>query len=111
LIYLLDLVSGSVQTFDGAGRFISNWTPHCGSRNVITALSSITFDSSGNLYAADRLSRRICKFDRNGQFLTQWDDSAANGSLKLLQGIVVDAQGNVYVAETENDLILKFRQP
>ena len=76
----------------------------------MTGLTRIAFDASGNLYAADRLSERICKFDRNGQFLVQWDDTTTR-SFKLVQGIAVDTQGNVYVAETKNDRILKFRQP
>ncbi len=111
LIYLLDLGSGIVQTFDRNGRLISNWTPSCGNRNVITGLTSMAFDSSDNLYAADYMSGRICLFDRNGQFVTQWNDATVGQSFGVVQGIAVDSQGNVYVAEANMNRIQKFQQP
>ena len=110
-IYLLDLVSESIQTFDRGGRFISNWTPRCGGRTVMTGLTKIAFDANSNLYASDRFSKRICKFDRNGQFLVQWDDSTASESFNLVQGIVIDVRGDVYISETKNNRLLKFQQP
>jgi DNA-binding beta-propeller fold protein YncE len=67
---------------------------------------------NGNVYITDFYSSRICKFDPNGQFLYAWGEKgAADDQLDWPDGIAVDAQNNVYVADYNNHCVLKFSQP
>jgi uncharacterized protein (TIGR03437 family) len=78
---------------------------------------SIAMDSSGNLYVADTGNKRIRKITRSGSVLTvagngnntfSGDGGAALlAALSLPQGVAVDQQGNVYIADTGNNRIRK----
>jgi len=87
----------------------------------------VAVDSDGNIYVADTYSHRIQKFDSSGLFLGWWgydnygltgwhnpesgtigDDGSGDGQFKYPRGIVVDSDGNVYVADTSNHRIQKF---
>jgi hypothetical protein len=60
-------------------------------------------DSSGNVFVADQLNKRIQKFTSSGTFLTKFGDSSINSYPKF---VVVDGSGNVFV--TWGDRIVKF---
>jgi tripartite motif-containing protein 71 len=74
----------------------------------LSAPSGITVDaSSGNVYVAD--TERIHMFSSNGTFLAafgQYGDD--NGRFSSPEGIALDQEGNVYVADTENNRIQAF---
>jgi DNA-binding beta-propeller fold protein YncE len=51
----------------------------------------------------------VAKFDKNGKFIKSWGSRGiAPGQFNTLRGIVIDAQGNVYVADTGNRRIQVF---
>ena len=55
-------------------------------------------------------SYRIQVFTRNGVFLTKWgEEGIGAGQFDSPFGIAVDDNGNVYVADTYNHRIQKFR--
>ena len=60
----------------------------------------ITVDSEGYVYVTDLIGS-IQKFDRNGNFITQWGDISA-------YGIAVDSSGYVYVTDDYRFQIQKF---
>jgi hypothetical protein len=67
-------------------------------------------DAAGNIYVSDGYGNsRIAKFDKNGKFIKSWDNGAfAPGQFNTPRGIAVDAQGNVYVADSGNRRIQVF---
>jgi sugar lactone lactonase YvrE len=66
-------------------------------------------DSSGNIYAADRLNNRVQKFDNLGNFLLAFGSSGAgNGQFSSPYGVAVDAAGDIYAADSGNFRIEKF---
>jgi sugar lactone lactonase YvrE len=79
--------------------------------------TGIAFDSSGNLYIADHINHRIRKVDTSGNITTiagngtlgDTGDSSAATSAELDSpcGVAVDSAGNVYIADTLNNLIRK----
>lgn len=79
---------------------------------------ALAFDSAGNLYVADSANERIRKISAPppsgtistvaGNGTAQWagDGAAAvNASLNAPYGILVDPAGNLYIADTANDVV------
>jgi DNA-binding beta-propeller fold protein YncE len=57
----------------------------------------------------DCQNNRVQKFTSTGAFMTQWGTAGnGNGQFNAPAGLDVDADGNVYVADTFNDRIQKF---
>jgi DNA-binding beta-propeller fold protein YncE len=68
--------------------------------------------AKGGVYVANRLSDRIQKFTGTGKFLlSQGGRGTGPGHFIAPHGVAVDADGNVYVADTGNSRIQKFSQP
>ena len=83
----------------------------------------LTFDSSGNLWAADSFNNRVLEFKApfsNGMaaslvlgqpdFVSSGAGTNASG-MSLPADVAVDSSGNVYVADTENSRVLVFSPP
>ncbi len=76
--------------------------------------ADVTWDRAGNIYVADGASRtvgnaRIAKFDKDGHFIKSWGSRGSEpGQFNGIRGIVIDAQGNLYVADAGNQRIQVF---
>jgi DNA-binding beta-propeller fold protein YncE len=91
--------------------FVSKIT---GGPNPFDGPFGLALDQQGNLYVVDTGNSRILKFDSTGKFLLEWgSQGSADGQFNFPHGpyggsVAVDAQGNVYVADSVNDRIQKF---
>lgn len=96
-VYVGDF-TGTMQKFDANGKFLARFGKGrgAGKGQFVGAVFDVETDAQGNIYAADRKSGRIEKFDAVGNFVTQWDVCA--NSILDLRGLAVDANGNVYVS-------------
>ena len=73
--------------------------------------SDVAWDRAGNIYVADGLgaNARIAKFAGDGRFIKSWGQTGSEpGQFKVVHGIAVDAQGDVYVADAGNQRIQVF---
>jgi sugar lactone lactonase YvrE len=102
----VETVAGSEEGFaDGAANEAKFNTP-----------SAIAIDKDGNLFIADTANNRIRKIDAKAQVTTVagtgaagFADGAANEAVfDSPIGLAVDAQGNLFVADTYNDRIRKI---
>jgi sugar lactone lactonase YvrE len=97
--------SGSIGSADGMGAMGSFRYPN-----------SVAIDSNGNVYVADRSNHKIRKITSTGVVSTIAGDGsigAVDGaglaaSFSFPEGIAVDSNGNIYVADSENDKIRKI---
>jgi sugar lactone lactonase YvrE len=87
---------------------------------TLNAPEQIAFDPSGNLYIADRFNNLIRMVNSAGTITTfagnygngfggyAGDGGPANqATLNNPQGVTADAQGNVYIADTNNNVVRK----
>jgi len=85
-------------------------------QNSLYSPFKLAFDSSGNLYIADTSNQRIRKVDTAGNMTTvagnggagfSGDGPATSNSLNYPYGVAADANGNIYIADTNNSRIRK----
>jgi sugar lactone lactonase YvrE len=108
--------AGVVSTFAGAAG-TSGSTDGTGAAARFSAPSGVTTDSAGNLYVADTGNDIIRKITPAGVVTTlagmagmtgSTDGTGAAARFNAPQGIATDNAGNVYVADTGNDIIRKI---
>ena len=71
----------------------------------------MALDRDGNIFVADGHgpNARVAKFDRDGRFLLSWGSRGTEpGQFNTPHSIAIDAQGNVYVADSGNKRIQVF---
>src|SRR5829696_1986379 len=106
--------SGIITTFAGTGEagYSGDGGPATSAR--LTGPGQITFDDRGNLYLADEFSVR--KIDRSGTITTvagtgragfSGDGGPAIEAKFEANDLALDREGNMYIADTENNRIRK----
>ena len=72
--------------------------------------TDVAWDSAGNIFVADGIgNQRVAKFDKSGVFIKSWGSKGTEpGQFAAARAIAVDAQGNVYVADSGNKRIQVF---
>jgi sugar lactone lactonase YvrE len=104
--------SGSVTTFVGNDdNSLANGNGTAASFNAPTVLA---LDANGNLYVADSLHYCIRKVTAAGDVTTlaggalgTADGNGVQASFSSLNGLAIDASGNLYAADTDNHRIRK----
>ncbi len=65
---------------------------------------AVATDSKDRVYVAHRGPKPILVFDRDGTFLRSWGDD----HLKTAHGLRIDPEGNVWLTDVGNHLVMKF---
>lgn len=112
-VYVLD--SGRIQKFTSTGIFVSiiGSYPDC-YYGAVNEPSAAAVDPDGKIYVADNQNNRIEIFSPNGTFVTVWGSGGTSASQfyfssELFSGISVDSKGYIYVADSANNRVQKFR--
>ena len=97
-----------VLKFTSGGQLLTQW-------GLEFFQPDVTVDAAGNVYVSDQEGHCIHKLSSEGQLLTQLtfagtSDPGAPGQISFPTGVAVDADGNLYVAETGfgGNWIIKF---
>ena len=106
---------GMLTNVAGSGH--SGYSGDCGSalKAKMNVPAGLAFDGKGNLYIADRANHRVRKVNKKGIITTVAGNGTAGfsgdggpatkASLNLPSGIVVDNQGNLYIADRSNNRV------
>ena len=72
--------------------------------------TDVAVANDGSFYVSDGYGNsRVIKFSKEGKYLFEWGKKGDKpGEFNIPHGIDLDAQGNVYVADRENNRIQKF---
>ncbi len=122
-VYVVDMGNHRIQKFDTSTnvlpQLIAKWggglgpghasSPQAQEAGQLRSPWGITVDGNGDVYISDTGNQRVQKFDREGNFITQWGGFGnANGQFNFPYGIAVDAKGSVFVVDSGNTRVQQF---
>ena len=88
-----------VVKYSKDGKFIKAWGKTGYAPGEFRSLHAIAIDARGRVFVADRANNRIQLFDPDGKFLQIWTQFGTPS------GIFFDDQDQIYVADSESDLV------
>ena len=103
-----------VQRFDpspGAGpvAFVTGWGSPGAAPGQFARPVGLAFDSTPNLFVADRDNSRVQKFTSTGSLLTTIGSlGPGDGQINVAEDVAIDPEGNLWVAESNNRRVQKF---
>ncbi len=122
-VYVVDMGNHRIQKFDTSTnvlpQLITRWggAVEAGHASSAQAQESgqlrspwgVAVDGHGDVYVTDTANQRVQKFDREGNFITQWGGFGnADGLFNFPFGIAVDARGAVFVTDSANTRVQQF---
>jgi peptidylamidoglycolate lyase len=106
-VFVNDRNNGRVQVFDDNGKYLDEWS--FGPRPPAD-IHMFIMTSDRFLWAADRGTSKLLKYDLNGRFLYSWGTwGDFPGAFWGVHGLSVDQEGNVYTAAVDSGGAQKFR--
>jgi DNA-binding beta-propeller fold protein YncE len=105
-VFVNDRQNHRVQVFDENGKYLREWS--FGPPPSDIHLLIITADRY--LWAADRGTSKMLKYDLNGNFMYSWGTwGDFPGGMWGVHGLSTDQEGNFYVAEVDSGRAQKYR--
>jgi hypothetical protein len=105
-VFVNDRSNHRIQVFDENGKYLFEWSPG----EEPSDIHLLYIGADRNLWAFDRGTSKMLKYDLDGHFLYSWGiwgDFA--GGFWGVHGFTVDQEGNFYVAEVDSGRVQKFR--
>jgi sugar lactone lactonase YvrE len=129
-VYVADSGNERVQKFTADGEFILSWGTPGSEAGQFDEPGGVAIDSNDNVYVTDIENHRVQVFTADGEFITQIGSSGAevttpagsgasgsccsegdaDGQFNQPEGVDVDPQNRVIVADTGNNRIQIFDQ-
>ena len=98
-----DTANARILKFDRTGKLLMSWGKRGSGATDMDQPHALALDSRGRLYVGDRGNDRILIFDQNGKHLDTWYQFSRPS------GIWIDAQDNIYVADSESGSVDRTR--
>jgi DNA-binding beta-propeller fold protein YncE len=122
-VYVVDMGNHRIQKFDTSTnvlpQLLTKWggglgpghasDPRAQEPGQFRSPWGITVDGQGDVFVTDTGNQRVQKFDREGNFITQWGGFGnGDGQFNFPYGIAVDARGSVFVVDSSNTRVQQF---
>jgi tripartite motif-containing protein 71 len=106
-VYVADS-SFRIRKFTGAGA-IQKTFDLFSTMGLMARVYDIAFDTAGNMYVTTN-SNEVQKYNVSGTLVTSWGGTTLYAGLALSSpsGLAVDGNGNIYVADSNRNRIVKF---
>ena len=115
-IYVADTDNHAIQKFDKEGKFLARWGGEAGTQEgMFYYPRGLATSPEGDVYVADSGNNRVQKFDGEGNLVHAWGKfgfawrGADMGKFDVPWGVTTDHEGNLYVSDTSNARIQKFK--
>jgi tripartite motif-containing protein 71 len=118
-LYVADQFSHLVQRFSASGRFLGQWGSYGSGPGQLGAVDGLAVDAAGDVYVLDSTHERIERFSASGRLLGEWgrpgralgefDFGPGFGPDKPPGGGLAVGGGYVYVSDSANNRIQRFR--
>jgi hypothetical protein len=110
---------GTSETIAGDGEWVEVYDGSPATSADLYLPFSVVLDGAGNLYIADSAHNRIRKVDAKTQIISTYAGTgvqgysgdnglATNASINSPHGMAIDGAGNIYFADTGNDVIRRI---
>jgi DNA-binding beta-propeller fold protein YncE len=108
-IYVVDQGHTRIVKFGPDGHVLSSWGSKGSGDGQLNDPTSVAVDStSGKVYVADPINKRIQVFDQNGKFLTKWV-VAEWGQPAGFEDLAIDSKaGRLYASSANMGAVLIF---
>src|SRR5882724_11953076 len=108
-IYVVDQGRTRIVKFSPDGHVLSNWGSKGSADGQFNDPASVAVDStSGKVYVADPINKRIQVFDQNGKFLTKWEIPEWARPAGF-EDLAIDSKaGRLYASSANMDAVLVF---
>jgi len=123
MVYIVDMGNHRVQKFDTSTnvlpQLVAKWGGGIGAGHASSPQAQepgqfrspwgIAIDGQGDVFVTDTANQRIQKFDRDGNFITQWGGFGnSQGHFNFPYGIGIDAKGCVFAVDSGNMRVQHF---
>lgn len=104
-VYVADVNNNRLQKFSNNGNFILSWSSN------FNKIAGVATDNSNDVFTTESIfNNRVQKFTNTGSFITKFGSFGSSQGLFFDPcGITVDNLGDVYIADSGNNRIQKFR--
>ncbi len=108
-IYLGDTWNGRIQRFTDDYFPFFDWRLNAWRGDTNTQKPYLAVDSQGRVYITDPDRHRVIVFDQNGTYLARFGQfGPGNSQLNLPNGIFIDAEDNIYIADSGNNRVVRY---
>ena len=122
-VYVVDMGNHRIQKFDTSTnvlpQLLTKWggssepghasSPLAQEAGQLRSPWGIAVDGAGDVFVSDAGNHRIEKFDKEGNFITQWGGYGnGDGQFNFPYGIAVDAKGSVFAVDSGNTRVQQF---
>ncbi|MCC6607639.1 MAG: TIGR03663 family protein [Anaerolineae bacterium] len=110
-VYVTDTWNGRIQQLTTDLIPINEWLLDTGwpANTSVNNKPYVAVDSGGRVYITDPEAARVLIFDQTGNYLGKFGQFGTDtSSFNLINGIFIDSQDNIYVADAGNNRVLKF---
>ena len=99
-VYALDVTNSEVNEFDSTGTFVRAFT------GSFVSISAVAVDpTNGDVLIGDSGQGVVHEFDSSGAFIDDTDGSGTPGGSFSPQGLAVDSNGTLYVADGSHPVV------
>jgi serine/threonine protein kinase len=108
-LYVLDAETHMVQRFDADGKHLLAFGGRGEGRGKFNEPRVLVVGADGAVYVLDYGNRQVQRFSPRGEYQTRWAFKLGGDKegMRLLDGLAVDGQGNVYISDASGSKIRK----
>ena len=103
-LWVMDRGNDRIQRFERDGTFVQLWTQ--AGNELLNSPTNITFDKDGNWWVSEFEGNSVMQFSPDGELLFE----LAPGTFRGPHMLLFDSTGALYVADTMNGVVRKFRR-